>query len=80
MWWVWEEPAFPGEINMGPFRGAYTAMGANGQYVTVPPTEGLVVAHTTDFERGPADVSTMAYDTILTMVIEAACRRGERCQ
>jgi CubicO group peptidase (beta-lactamase class C family) len=80
MWWVWEEAAFPGGVNTGPLQGAFTAMGAGGQYVTVLPTEGLVIAHTTDIERGPADVPSMAYDTILGMVIEAACRKPERCE
>jgi CubicO group peptidase (beta-lactamase class C family) len=79
MWWVWEEAAFPGGVSIGPLQGAFTAMGAGGQYVTVLPDRGLVVAHTTDIERGPADVGSMAYDTILGMVIEAACRKGERC-
>jgi hypothetical protein len=75
MWWVWEEPQFPGGVSTGPLQGAYTAMGAGGQYLTVLPTQGLVVIHTTDIERGPADVRSMAYDTILGLVIEAALPR-----
>ena len=31
MWWVWDAPNSP-----GPFRGAYSGMGAGGQYITDP--------------------------------------------
>jgi len=79
MWWVWDEPEFPGGVSMGPMQGAYTAMGANGQFVTVLPAEDMVVAHTVDFEAdGKADVSSLAYDAILSMAITARCY-PERC-
>jgi CubicO group peptidase (beta-lactamase class C family) len=80
MWWVWEEPMFPGGGAMGPLQGAFTAMGANGQFVTVLPAEDVVVAHTVDFEvNGRADVSAVEYDAILAMAINARCRSKERC-
>jgi CubicO group peptidase (beta-lactamase class C family) len=80
MWWVWEEPLFPGGASMGPLQGAFTAMGANGQYVTVLPAEDMVVAHTVDFEvNGQADVPTVAYDAILAMAINARCQSRDRC-
>jgi CubicO group peptidase (beta-lactamase class C family) len=79
MWWVWDEPEFPGGVSMGPMQGAFTAMGANGQFVTVLPAEDMVVAHTVDFEAdGKADVSSLAYDAILSMAITARCH-PERC-
>jgi CubicO group peptidase (beta-lactamase class C family) len=80
MWWVWEEPVFPGGGAMGPLQGAYTAQGANGQFVTVLPAEGMVIAHTVDFEaNGRAEVSAVGYDAVLAMAINARCRSRERC-
>jgi CubicO group peptidase (beta-lactamase class C family) len=80
MWWVWDQPAFPGGISIGPLQGAYSAMGANGQFITVLPAEDMVIAHTVDFEaNGRADVSAMAYDAILAMAISARCASRDRC-
>ncbi len=42
MWWVWDGPDVPDWL-----RGAYTASGAYGQYITVVPSLDLVVAHKT---------------------------------
>jgi CubicO group peptidase (beta-lactamase class C family) len=42
MWWVWDGP-----FNSGPYKGAYSAMGAFGQYITVLPALDIVVAHKT---------------------------------
>jgi CubicO group peptidase (beta-lactamase class C family) len=75
MWWVWEQPRFPGNVSMGPLQGAYTAMGAGGQFITVLPTEDMVIAHKVDIDKNPrADVPAKAYDAILAMVIDAACQ------
>jgi CubicO group peptidase (beta-lactamase class C family) len=80
MWWVWEEPTFPGGASTGPLQGAYTAMGAGGQYVTVLPAEDMVVVHTTDIDaNGRADVPSMAYDAILAMAIMSRCQSPDRC-
>ena len=80
MWWVWEEPLPPGGAAMGPLQGAYTAMGAGGQYVTVLPAENMVVVHTTDIDANSrADVSTLSYDTILGMAIMSRCQSRDRC-
>jgi CubicO group peptidase (beta-lactamase class C family) len=80
MWWVWEEPLFPGGGAGGPLQGAYTAMGAGGQYVTVLPAENMVVAHTTDIDaNGAAEVPTLAYDAILSMAIMSRCQSSSRC-
>jgi CubicO group peptidase (beta-lactamase class C family) len=42
LWWVWDGP-----FDTGAFKGAYTSRGAYGQYITVMPGLGLVVAHKT---------------------------------
>jgi CubicO group peptidase (beta-lactamase class C family) len=41
MWWVWDGP-----FASDPYRGAYTASGAHGQWITILPVLDLVVAHT----------------------------------
>jgi CubicO group peptidase (beta-lactamase class C family) len=80
MWWVWEEPMFPGGASTGPLQGAYTAMGAGGQYVTVLPAEDMIVVHTTDIDaNGAADVPSMAYDAVLAMAIMSRCQSPRRC-
>ncbi len=81
LWWVWDAPNSP-----GPFQGAYTGMGAGGQYITVLPDLDLVVAHKTDTRdlspHGPAErrraVSLAEYDTALRMLISARCP-GSAC-
>lgn len=78
LWWVWDAPNWPGTVT-GPYQGAYTAMGANGQYITVLPAMNLVVAHKVDFdEDGSRQISLSQYHTILQMVIESDC--SEPCK
>lgn len=82
MWWVWDAPNSP-----GPFEGAYTGMGAGGQYITVLPKLDMVIAHKTDMgqppSQGPAErrrnVSLAEYDSALRMLIAARCPGG-KCQ
>lgn len=68
MWWVWDAPNSP-----GPFKGAYTGIGAGGQYITVLPELDMVVAHKTDMDQPSArrrrTVTGSEYDTILRMLI-----------
>ena len=74
MWWVWDAPNSP-----GPLKGAYTGMGAGGQYITVLPEFDMVVAHKTDTSQvspyGPGQrrrsVTGREYDTILRMLTAA---------
>jgi len=74
MWWVWDAPNSP-----GPFSGAYTGMGAGGQFITVLPELDMVVAHKTDTAQvsphGPGQrrrsVTGREYDAILRMLISA---------
>ena len=82
MWWVWDAPNSP-----GPFEGAYTGMGAGGQYITVLPKLDMVIAHKTDMGQPPSqgsterrrNVSLAEYDSALRMLIAARCPGG-RCQ
>ncbi len=77
MWWVWDAPG-----RRGPMAGAYTAMGAFGQYITVLPALDLVVVHKTDPQqpragkqesglRRPRSVSGSEYFTALNLLIAA---------
>ncbi|MBP1596255.1 MAG: beta-lactamase [Acidobacteria bacterium] len=82
MWWVWDAPNSP-----GPFQGAFTGMGAGGQYITVLPQLDMVVAHKTDIDQvsphGPGQrrraVTGTEYDAILRLLIVAKCPGG-KCQ
>jgi len=71
MWWVWDGPNATGA-----FEGAYTARGAYGQYITVMPALGLVVAHKTAV---PPEKQTEwdDYMGILTRLATAYC--GTEC-
>jgi CubicO group peptidase (beta-lactamase class C family) len=82
MWWVWDAPNSP-----GPFEGAYTGMGADGQYITVLPKLDMVIAHKTDRRQPPSqgpterrrNVSLAEYGSVLRMLIAARCSGG-KCQ
>ena len=82
LWWVWDAPK-----SSGPFTGAYSGMGAGGQYITVLPELDLVVAHKADTSdrspHGPGErrraVTLAEYDTALRLLISARCPGG-RCQ
>jgi len=80
MWWVWDAPS-----SEGPFKDAYSAMGAGGQYITVLPRLDLVVAHKVDMDQPPAKtalrrrrtVTGADYDAILRLLIAARCPGGK---
>jgi CubicO group peptidase (beta-lactamase class C family) len=81
MWWVWDAPN-----SQGPFEGAYTGMGAGGQYITVLPKLDMVIAHKTDMGQPPQgsnerrrNVSLAEYDSVIRMLIAARCPGG-KCQ
>lgn len=65
MWWVWDGPKA-----IGPFKGAYTARGAVGQWITVFPSEQLVIAHKTHnvYQR---TTSWESYERIMELLFEA---------
>jgi N-acyl-D-aspartate/D-glutamate deacylase/CubicO group peptidase (beta-lactamase class C family) len=68
LWWV-----FDGEHARGPYEGAYTGIGAGGQYITVVPKLDLVVAHKTDFRGGKPTVSTDQYLALVDGIVAAYC-------
>ena len=77
LWWVWEEPMFPGNVSMGPLQGAYSAMGAGGQFITVLPAADMVIAHKVDIDKDSgASVTALDYDAILAMVTDSRCPRA----
>jgi hypothetical protein len=58
----------------GPYQGAFSAMGAGGQYITVFPFYGIVVAHKVNIDKDETrGVSGATYMTILDMVLDAKC-------
>jgi len=67
LWWIWDGP-----FNTGPYRGAYTGVGAVGQFLTVLPALDMVVAHKT--RQGQASVSRPEYLSVLDAVIAAKCK------
>ena len=74
LWWAWDAPKYPGDIMTGPYQGAFSAMGANGQYITVFPFNDIVVAHKVNIDQDETRaVSGPTYMTILDMVLDAKC-------
>jgi len=65
MWWTWDGPKA-----IGPFKGAYTARGAVGQWITVFPSLNLVIAHKTHniYHR---TTSWKSYERIIELLFEA---------
>ena len=65
MWWVWDGPRA-----VGPFKGAYTAVGAVGQWITVFPSLDLVIAHKTHnvYQRTTRGTS---WERIIELLLEA---------
>jgi CubicO group peptidase (beta-lactamase class C family) len=70
MTWVWDGPAAT-----GPYAGAYTGVGAVGQYITVLPALDLVVAHKTVPGNGRR-VNHPEFWELLELVVEAHCGAG----
>lgn len=67
LWWIWDGP-----FNAGAYRGAYTGVGAIGQFITVLPALDMVVAHKT--RQGQASVSRQDYLGVVDTLIAAKCR------
>ncbi len=71
LWWVWDAPNWP-QITTGPFQGAYSAMGAFGQYIAVLPAARMVITHKVDFEKdGTPQVTPGEFHAILQMLLES---------
>jgi CubicO group peptidase (beta-lactamase class C family) len=67
LWWIWD-----GAANAGPYRGAYTGIGAVGQFITVLPALDIVIAHKT--RQGDASVSREQYLALVDALIAAKCK------
>jgi len=65
LWWIWDEP-----YNNEAYRGAYSATGAYGQFITVLPQLDVVVAFKTKYEYG-RQTSTDLYLKVLDKLIAA---------
>jgi CubicO group peptidase (beta-lactamase class C family) len=77
-WWVWDQPAFPGNISTGFLQGAYSAMGTGGTFLTVLPAKDMVVVHKVDIDRNArASVSPSSYLAMLTLIANSYC--GDSC-
>lgn len=73
LWWVWDAPIGNSSAAWTPFTASFTAMGTDGQYITVLPAMDLVVAHkNANIDREPnRNVDLLAYQTILQMLAGA---------
>ncbi|MFA5713106.1 MAG: serine hydrolase [Bacteroidales bacterium] len=65
MWWVWDGPNVPELL-----KGAYSARGAIGQYITVIPKLDMVIAHKTDSVYGRKTLFTQ-YWGFLQLLLDA---------
>jgi CubicO group peptidase (beta-lactamase class C family) len=79
LWWGWDEPRASNPSDWTALTGAFSAMGTDGQFITVLPALDMVVAHMnyTIMEPPEKAVSEFEYQTILQMIIDAHC--GVRC-
>jgi CubicO group peptidase (beta-lactamase class C family) len=62
MWWIWD-----GDACRDAFKGAYTAMGAYGQFITVLPALDMVIAHKTS----TGDTSLTDYYVVVQTLVNA---------
>lgn len=68
LWWVWDSP-----FDREAYRGAYTGIGAVGQFITVLPALDMVVAHKT--RQGGRSVTRPEYVALLDALIASRCGR-----
>ena len=68
LWWV-----FDGNAGTGNYEGAYTGIGAGGQYITVIPKLDMVIAHKTNFQRTDRRVQHPRYFEMVDLVLAARC-------
>jgi CubicO group peptidase (beta-lactamase class C family) len=66
LWWIWDRPH-----DAGPYAGAYTGIGAVGQFLTVLPAVDMVIAHKT--RQGAAAVSRSEYLGVVDRILAARC-------
>ena len=78
LWWVWDNPAYTGDIYTGPWQGAFTAQGAGGTYISVFPAGDMVIVHQVDIDKRPkAFVMPSSYTAMIAMVMNSYC--GDAC-
>lgn len=65
MWWTWDGPKA-----VGPFKGAYSANGAVGQWIAVFPALDMVIAHKTHNIYGRSTTSA-TWQRIIELLFEA---------
>jgi len=65
LWWI-----FDGPRAVGPFKGAYTGIGAVGQWITVLPALNMVIAHKTNNIYGRS-TTTGSWQRIIELMFEA---------
>jgi CubicO group peptidase (beta-lactamase class C family) len=70
LWWI-----FDGTAARGPYEGAYTGIGAIGQFITVLPKLDMVVAH----KKAPGDrtISPDDYLRLLDAIVAARLEKGK---
>lgn len=66
LWWV-----FDGKAAKGPYKGAYTAIGALGQFITVIPQLDLVIAHKVNNQKTKETVSRDQYLKLVDLIVKA---------
>jgi CubicO group peptidase (beta-lactamase class C family) len=67
LWWIWD-----GEWARDAYEGAYTGIGAIGQFITVLPRLDMVIAHKTAPQAG-GQVGRSQYLDLLDRVVSARC-------
>jgi dihydroorotase/N-acyl-D-amino-acid deacylase len=66
LWWP-----FDGDWNTGPYEGAYSGIGAVGQYITVIPKLDIVIAHKTEPRAGSSGVQHPQFWALVDQVVAA---------
>jgi CubicO group peptidase (beta-lactamase class C family) len=67
LWWIWDGP-----FNQGSYKGAYSGVGAIGQFITVLPALDMVIAHKTR-PAGDAAVTRPQYLSVIDQIVAARC-------
>jgi len=71
LWWLFDDP---GARAGGPLQGAYSAIGAYGQYISIVPKLDMVIAHKVVHETNE-EVGVAAYRQLIEAIV--ACRRAD---
>ena len=72
LWWLLRDKTYPEQ-----FKGAYSAEGMYGQYITVLPAMKMVVAHKSA-GNAKKRTSPHQYRQILRMIVEASASQVEK--